>query len=105
MADPPGAGAGRHRLAPPVSHSPVQRRNVEVEPRREAEGGSGLPLTDPVPLRRSVSRSRHLERRTPSGEEGGGRVHLDYVLGLVGGEDARRPGILVHAWLETLEWV
>jgi ATP-dependent exoDNAse (exonuclease V) beta subunit len=58
-----------------------------------------------VALRHAELRSRNLERRTPSGEEGSGRIQLSAVLGLEGGTQARLRGTLVHEWLEALVWL
>jgi len=73
-------------------------------PRRDAREGAAPPPPETIRLR-SGPRTRLLERRSPSSAEGGDRVRAAELLGLRHVAGARTRGTLVHAWLETLEWI
>lgn len=80
------------------------------EPRAAAPGG--VPATPPAArpaapaprLEWSPARPRALPRRSPSQLEGGARIAVADLLSLQGGA-ARGRGVLVHRWLEELEWI
>lgn len=57
-----------------------------------------------VILARSEVRTRALDRRSPSGLEGGARVNLRNRLRL-DTATALNKGTVFHAWLETIEWL
>src|SRR6185437_11183856 len=57
-----------------------------------------------VMLARSEVRTRALDRRSPSGLEGGARVNLRNRLRL-DTATALNKGTVFHAWLETIEWL
>jgi len=60
--------------------------------------------TPDIRLSPRPERSRFLPHRTPSSEEGGGRIDLRRVLRF--NEDhARRAGLVAHAWLKEMTWI
>jgi len=72
---------------PPIPTAPILRAY-----RRDPDSGAEKP------------RSRFLPHRSPSNPEGPDGLSISQILSLSGGA-GRRVGSIVHAWLETLEWL
>ncbi len=74
-------------------------------PERAAEGAPAAPAPAAGPVAFAVATEpRGLPRRTPSGQEGDGRV-LGAELLRAPRSGARTRGLLVHRWLEEVEWL
>ena len=73
--------------------------------------GASARRVSPIALRRDAPRTRGLDRRAPSAPGASEAVKSASILGsgaseLSGGSDgARKRGTVVHAWLESLEWL
>lgn len=77
--------------------------SAKAEPSTVRAAASETEIPDHIPLR-AARRTRVLDRKTPSSEEGGDTVDLSLLLGMRG-TGGRLRGTLVHEWLETLDWI
>lgn len=63
------------------------------------------PRPTPIEFSPAGARRRHLERRSPSGLEGGSFVRLQHALDRAESQWGMAYGTLIHAWFELIEWL
>jgi len=81
------------------------RRAEKVQERRTEEGTDSLFQDLPIPWKPAGATSRRfLSHRSPSSLAVGHGADVRRILRLEG-RDARRRGILVHAWMERMVWI
>jgi ATP-dependent helicase/nuclease subunit A len=77
----------------------------QAQPEDDVAAGPSVAAGDVGSLSLAPSRRpRWMTRRTPSGLEGGRVVRAVDLLEL-GGSSARGRGLLIHAWLQQVEWM